>query len=142
MRRSAFASDVALAEEDKHALIVYHYARHENVLAQHGIVVLSWLVRSGLQHRDVINTLDARPQTLRIVHAERAPAAASHRGPGSTMPLPSAPPRSVDSAPAVLSEQNDMRMHEQQESITASLQNKHLCTTTEVNGLPSLKSNQ
>ena len=66
MLLSLVSPSVKLSIEDKCALVLYHYQKHGIDIAANEHALIDWLVNAGNEHRQVIETLDSRPQTLRI----------------------------------------------------------------------------
>ena len=65
---SSLLFPVQLSKEDKIALVMYHYTKHgigETITANE-IALMEWLVGAGNEHAQVIETLDSRPDTLKI----------------------------------------------------------------------------
>ena len=88
--RDLVTKDVPLSGEDKHALVCYHYSKHEINLTELKNTMIAWFVSAGLEHRAIISSLDNRPTNIKISHEHRAPDVPSHRGAGTT--ARSAPP--------------------------------------------------
>ena len=82
MLSSLLLPDVDLHEEDKFQLVVYHYRKHGIDLTMHEHALTRWLIAAGNEHAKVIESLDSRPPSLRLIPIAGV-ASASHRGEGS-----------------------------------------------------------
>lgn len=93
--QSLLQSHVELENEDKLALIHYHYRNKHGIdLSEHEVALATWLIAAGAEHKGVIDALDQRPQQLRLIpEAQAAVTVSSHRGEGTlALAGPAVPP--------------------------------------------------
>ena len=88
-------SYVALDNEDKLALIHYHYRNKHGIdLTEHEVALAAWLIAAGAEHKGAIDALDQRPQQLRLIPETHAAVTVSSRRGEGTVALtgPAEPP--------------------------------------------------
>ena len=75
MVRQSVSSHVDLDDEDKLALVKVHDASHDIDLTTAELAITRWLVAAGNEHKLIIDSLDARPRSLRVTTATPEPTA-------------------------------------------------------------------
>lgn len=84
--RSLLLLDIDVHDQVKFKLFMYHCKTKRGIdLTVHECALARWLIVAGNEHGRVIQSLDARPPSLRLIPAATN-TVASHRGEGTTAP--------------------------------------------------------